>query len=155
MYSLITCGECEFCRAGDVTICPQHQIIGEHMNGGLAEYMLVPALNLIPKPANLSHVEVAALPVVAGTAWHMLITVARLQTGETVFIPGAGGGVASLGIQIAKHAGATVIASTSTGEKMAKASSWAPTTWSTIATRTGWSRFWRRPRAAASMWRKI
>ncbi len=121
MYSLITCGECEFCRAGEPTICPQHQIIGEHMNGGLAEYMLAPALNLIPKPANLSHVEVAALPVVAGTAWHMLITVARLQAGETVFIPGAGGGVASLGIQIAKYAGATVIASTSTGAKIAKA----------------------------------
>ncbi len=121
MYSLVTCGECEFCRAGEVTVCPQHKIIGEHMNGGLAEYMLVPARNLIAKPKNLSHVEVAALPVVAGTAWHMLITIARLQAGETVFIPGAGGGVASMGIQIAKNAGATVIASTSTPEKMAKA----------------------------------
>ncbi len=121
LYSLITCGECEFCRAGDVTVCPQHQIIGEHSDGGLAEYMLAPARNLIPKPANLSHVEVAALPVVAGTAWHMLITIARLGAGETVFIPGAGGGVASLGIQIAKLAGASVIASTSTAEKMTKA----------------------------------
>ena len=121
LYSLVTCGDCEFCRAGDVTICPEHQIIGEHRNGGLAEYMLAPARNLIAKPKRLSHVEVAALPVVAGTAWHMLITIARLQAGETVFIPGAGGGVASMGIQIAKHAGATVIASTSTAEKMAKA----------------------------------
>ncbi len=121
LYSLVTCGDCEFCRAGEVTVCPQHQIIGEHMNGGLAEYMLAPARNLIAKPRRLSHVEVAALPVVAGTAWHMLITVARLQAGESVFIPGAGGGVASMGIQIAKLAGATVIASTSTAEKMAKA----------------------------------
>lgn len=121
MYSLITCGDCEFCRAGEVTVCPRHQIIGEHMDGGLAEYMLAPARNLIPKPASLSHIEVAALPVVAGTAWHMLVTVARLQAGESVFIPGAGGGVASLGIQIAKLAGASVIASTSTPEKMAKA----------------------------------
>ena len=121
MYSLITCGECEFCRAGEVTVCPQHKIIGEHMNGGLAEYLVVPARNLIAKPKHLSHVEVAALPVVAGTAWHMLITIARLQAGETVFIPGAGGGVASMGIQIAKYAGATVIASTSTPEKMAQA----------------------------------
>ena len=121
MYSLITCGECEFCRAGEVTVCPQHKIIGEHMNGGLAEYLVVPARNLIAKPKQLSHVEVAALPVVAGTAWHMLITIARLQAGETVFIPGAGGGVASMGIQIAKYAGATVIASTSTPEKMAQA----------------------------------
>ena len=121
LYSLVTCGDCEFCRAGEVTVCPQHQIIGEHSNGGLAEYMLAPARNLIAKPKNLSHVEVAALPVVAGTAWHMLITVARLQAGETVFIPGAGGGVASMGIQIAKYAGARVIASSSTERKMAQA----------------------------------
>ena len=121
LYGLVTCGDCEFCRAGDITICPQHQIIGEHSNGGFAEYMVAPARNLIPKPPNLSHIEVAALPVVCMTAWHMLITMARLQAGETVFIPGAGGGVASIGIQIAKHAGATVIASTSTAEKMHKA----------------------------------
>ncbi len=120
-YSLVTCGDCEFCRAGEVTVCPQHRIIGEHMNGGLAEYVVAPARNLIAKPERLTHVEVAALPVVSMTAWHMLITVARLQAGETVFIPGAGGGVASMGIQIAKHAGAAVIASTSTPEKMARA----------------------------------
>ena len=120
-YSLVTCGDCEYCRDGYVTVCPQHRIIGEHMNGGLAEYTVVPARNLIKKPRNLTHIEVAALPVVTMTAWHMLITVARLQAGETVFIPGAGGGVASMGIQIAKHAGATVIASTSTPEKMERA----------------------------------
>lgn len=120
-YSLVTCGNCEFCRAGDVTVCPRHKIIGEHMNGGLAEYTVVPARNLIPKPKNLTHIETAALPVVSMTAWHMLITVARLQAGETVFIPGAGGGVASMGIQIAKQAGATVIASSSTPAKMRRA----------------------------------
>lgn len=120
-YSLVTCGECEFCRDGEVTVCPQHKIIGEHTNGGLAEYIVAPARNLIEKPENLTHVEVAALPVVSMTAWHMLISVARLQAGETVFIPGAGGGVASMGIQIAKHAGATVIASTSTAVKVERA----------------------------------
>ena len=121
LYSLLTCGDCEYCRQGDLTVCAQHQIIGEHVNGGLAEYMVAPARNLIAKPTNLSHVEVAALPVVAMTAWHMLISVAGLQAGETVFIPGAGGGVASMGIQIAKHAGAKVYASTSTPEKMKQA----------------------------------
>ena len=121
LYSLVTCGDCEYCRQGDLTVCPHHQIIGEHLNGGLAEYVTAPARNLIAKPTNLSHVEVAALPVVAMTAWHMLISVARLQAGETVFIPGAGGGVASMGIQIAKQAGAVVYASTSTPEKMEKA----------------------------------
>ncbi len=120
-YSLVTCGECEFCRDGAITVCPQHKIIGEHTNGGLAEYIVVPARNLIAKPDNLTHIEVAALPVVSKTAWHMLIGVAHLQAGETVFIPGAGGGVASMGIQIAKYAGATVIASTSTAEKTERA----------------------------------
>ncbi len=121
LYSLVTCGDCEYCRQGDVTVCAQHRIIGEHLNGGLAEYVVVPARNLIPKPINLSHVEVAALPVVAMTAWHMLISVAGLQAGETLFIPGAGGGVASMGIQIGKYAGAKVYASTSTPEKMEQA----------------------------------
>jgi len=121
LYSLVTCGDCEYCRQGDVTVCARHRIIGEHLNGGLAEYVVVPARNLIPKPVNLSHVEVAALPVVAMTAWHMLISVAGLQAGETLFIPGAGGGVASMGIQIGKYAGAKVYASTSTPEKMKQA----------------------------------
>jgi NADPH:quinone reductase-like Zn-dependent oxidoreductase len=121
VYSLVTCGECEFCRSGNITVCAEHKIIGEHINGGLAEYVIVPAYNLIPKPKNLSHIEVAALPVVTMTAWHMLVSVARLQAGETVFIPGAGGGVASIGIQIAKYAGARVYASTSTPEKIEKA----------------------------------
>lgn len=121
LYSLVTCGDCEYCRQGESTVCPQHQIIGEHLNGGLAEYVAVPARNLIAKPVNLSHVEAAALPVVAMTAWHMLISVARLQAGESLFVPGAGGGVASMGIQIGKHAGATVYASTSTPEKMKRA----------------------------------
>ena len=120
-YSLVTCRLCEYCRDGAVTVCQEHKIIGEHMNGGLAEYVVAPARNLIAKPPNLSHIEVAALPVVTMTAWHMLITVARLHAGETVFIPGAGGGVASMGIQIAKHAGAAVIASTSTPEKIKRA----------------------------------
>lgn len=121
VYPLVTCGVCEFCRQGDVTVCAKHQIIGEHINGGLAEYVVVPAHNLISKPSNLTHIETAALPVVGMTAWHMLISMAKVQAGESVFIPGAGGGVASIGIQIAKHAGATVYASTSTPEKMAAA----------------------------------
>ncbi len=121
VYPLITCGECEFCRRGEPTTCPDHQIIGEHVNGGLATYTVVPAANLIRKPANLSFIEAAALPVVAMTAWHMLITVGQLQVGEWALIQGAGGGVATLGIQIANYAGARVLATTSTPEKIAKA----------------------------------
>ena len=46
LYSLVTCSDCEYCRQGELTVCPQHQIIGEHLNGGLAEYVAAPARNL-------------------------------------------------------------------------------------------------------------
>jgi NADPH:quinone reductase-like Zn-dependent oxidoreductase len=121
VYPLVTCGECEFCRRGEPTTCPKHQIIGEHIDGGLAEYVVVPAANLIAKPAGLPFIEAAALPVVAMTAWHMLITVGQLRVGEWVLIVGAGGGVATMGIQIARHAGAKVLATTSSPEKAARA----------------------------------
>ena len=121
VYPLLTCGVCEYCRNGQPTTCPDHQIIGEHLDGGLAEYVVVPAANLLPKPVNLSFVEGAALPVVLMTAWHMLIRIGQLQAGETVLILGAGGGVASVGIQVARYAGARVLATTSTAEKMARA----------------------------------
>ena len=117
VYSLITCGVCEFCRKGEPTTCPEHQIIGEHVDGGLADYTVVPVANLLSKPVNLSFVEAAALPVVGMTAWHMLISVGQLQAGEDVLILGAGGGVASIGIQLARYAGARVFTTTSTPEK--------------------------------------
>jgi NADPH:quinone reductase-like Zn-dependent oxidoreductase len=121
VYPLVTCGICEFCRRGEPTTCPQHKIIGEHINGGLAEYTVVPAANLIRKPGNLSFVEAAALPVVAMTAWHMLVTIGGLKMNEYALILGAGGGVASFGIQLAREAGAKVIATTSSKEKLSRA----------------------------------
>ncbi len=121
VYSLITCGVCENCRRGEPTTCPEHRIIGEHIDGGLADYCVVPAANLLAKPANLTFVEAAAVPVVFMTAWHMLFSVGQLQIGEHVLIPGAGGGVASAGIQLAHHAGAVVYTTTSTQEKAEQA----------------------------------
>ncbi len=121
VYPLVTCGVCEFCRRGEPTTCPQHRIIGEHIDGGLATYTVVPAANLLPKPSTLSFTEAAALPVVAMTAWHMLITVGKLHVGEYALILGAGGGVASMGIQIARYAGAQVFTTTSTPDKAARA----------------------------------
>jgi NADPH:quinone reductase-like Zn-dependent oxidoreductase len=121
VYPEITCGVCESCRRGEPTTCPELRIIGEHVDGGLAEYMIAPAANLLCKPTRLSFIEAAALPVTLMTAWHMLITVGQLRAGETVLILGAGGGVASIGIQIARHAGARVLTTTSTPAKMAQA----------------------------------
>jgi NADPH:quinone reductase-like Zn-dependent oxidoreductase len=121
VYPLVTCGVCEFCRRGEPTTCPEHRIIGEHLDGGLATYTVVPADNLIPKPSALSFEAAAALPVVTMTAWHMLITVGHLRVGEYALILGAGGGVATMGIQIARQAGARVLATTSTAAKAEKA----------------------------------
>lgn len=121
VYPLVTCGRCAYCRAGEPTVCPEHKIFGEHLNGGLAEYVVVPDSTLLAKPARLSFVEAAAMPIVFMTAWHMLMTTARLSAGETALILGAGGGVASAGIQVARHAGARVLATTSTEEKATRA----------------------------------
>lgn len=121
VYPLVACGRCELCRRGLPTTCPEQRIIGEHRSGGLARFCVVPEANLLPKPAGLSFVEAAALPVVYMTAWHMLIEVGLLQAGENVLILGAGGGVASAGIQLARHAGARVLATTSREEKAARA----------------------------------
>ena len=115
------CGRCEWCRNGFPTICPEGRIHGESVNGGLSEYAVVAAANLLPKPATLSFVEAASLPIVLMTAWHMLVTVANLRPGETLLIPGAGGGVASMGIQVGRMLGATVYTTTSSEEKAARA----------------------------------
>ncbi|MCG8606458.1 zinc-binding dehydrogenase [bacterium] len=117
VYPLVVCNKCEFCRRGEPTTCPDHRIIGEHINGGLASYTVVPANNLLPKPPQLSFVEAAAIPVVFMTAWHMLISKGALQANEDVLVLGAGGGVASAGIQLARYFGARVLATSSSEEK--------------------------------------
>src|SRR6185436_3723021 len=79
------------------------------------------AVNVIPKPKNLSWEEAAALPLVTVTAWHMLVTRASVQPGEDVLVHAAGSGVGSIGIQIAKLRGARVIATASSDDKLRKA----------------------------------
>lgn len=114
-------GTCEWCRKGQQSLCVNYRIIGEHTNGGFAQYVAVPAANLVPIPDNFSFEQAAAVPLVFLTAWRALITRARLHAGESVLILGASGGAASAGIQIAKLAGAYVYAVTSSDEKAARA----------------------------------
>ena len=121
VFPQLYCGRCEWCRNGYPTICPEGRIHGESVNGGLSEYAIVSEKNLLPKPASLSFVAVASLPIVLMTAWHMLITVAKVRPGEALLIPGAGGGVASMGIQVGRMLGATVYTTTSTEEKAERA----------------------------------
>jgi len=117
----VSCGHCAACLAGHDNMCDEYDIIGYRLDGGYAELVAVPGLNLIPKPKNLSWAEAAALPLVTLTAWHMLVTRANVQPGEEVLIHAAGSGVGSVGIQIAKLRGARVFATAGSEEKLAKA----------------------------------
>jgi len=117
----VSCGHCVECLSGRDNMCLEYDIIGSGRDGGYAELLSVPGVNVIPKPKNLSWPEAAALPLVTLTAWHMLSTQARVQPGEDVLVHAAGSGVGSLGIQIAKLFGARVIATAGSDEKLAKA----------------------------------
>jgi NADPH:quinone reductase-like Zn-dependent oxidoreductase len=117
----VSCGHCAECLSGRDSMCDEYDIIGYRRDGGYAEFVAVPGINVIPKPGNLSWEEAAALPLVTLTAWHMLVARAHVQPGEDVLVHAAGSGVGSLGIQIAKLLGARVIATASSAEKLAKA----------------------------------
>jgi NADPH:quinone reductase-like Zn-dependent oxidoreductase len=111
----------EFTRRGEPTVSPGYRIIGEHMRGGLAQYVVVPARNLVKIPNEIDFPEAAAPLLVTLTAWRMLIKRGNLRAGESVLVVGAGGGVNSVAIQIAKMAGTTVYVVASNEEKGKKA----------------------------------
>jgi NADPH:quinone reductase-like Zn-dependent oxidoreductase len=117
----VSCGHCVECLAGRDNMCNEYDIIGYRRDGGYAQLLAVPGVNVIPKPKNLDWAEAAALPLVTLTAWHMLIARAQVQPGEDVLIHAAGSGVGSLGIQIAKLRGARVITTAGSDDKLAKA----------------------------------
>jgi NADPH:quinone reductase-like Zn-dependent oxidoreductase len=117
----VSCGHCEACLSGQDNLCREYDIIGYRRNGGYAEIVAVPGVNVIPKPSQLSWEEAAALPLVTVTAWHMLVTRANVQPGEDVLVHAAGSGVGSIAIQIAKLRGARVLTTASSDEKLAKA----------------------------------
>jgi len=118
---LVSCGKCPACIAGLDNHCRQATNLGYMIDGGCAEFVRAPEVNCLPYPANLNWEEAAAIPLVFQTAWHMLITRAQLQPGEDVLILGAGSGVGSAAIQVAKFLGARVIATAGAEEKLAKA----------------------------------
>ena len=117
----VSCGHCIECLRGQDNLCAEYDILGYRRDGGYAELVAVPGVNVIPKPLNLSWEEAAALPLVTVTAWHMLVTRANVQPGEDVLIHAAGSGVGSIGIQVAKLRGARVLATAGSDEKLAKA----------------------------------
>jgi NADPH:quinone reductase-like Zn-dependent oxidoreductase len=121
--SNIGCGHCGFCIAGQDNMCSEWELLGETIHGTYAEYVVVPANNIVAVPAGFSLHEAAAAALVFHTAWHSLIKRAHLRPGETVLIVGASGGVNTACIQVAKLAGATVYVIGSSTEKLELAES--------------------------------
>lgn len=117
----VSCGACAECSRGDDHLCRHYGILGEHRDGGCAEYAVVPARNLLPHPKGMEPAHAAAIPLVFLTAWHMVVVRAGVRPGDTVLVHAAGSGVSSAAIQIAKVLGARVLATAGSPAKCEKA----------------------------------
>ena len=109
--------EDEFTGRGEDCVSPGYHVLGEHQRGGAAEYIVLPAGGVASMPDHVDFAEAAAPLLVTLTAWRMLIHRALLRAGESVLVVGAGGGVNSMSIQVAKMAGAFVYAVASNEKK--------------------------------------
>jgi NADPH:quinone reductase-like Zn-dependent oxidoreductase len=117
----LSCGRCDACLDGRDNQCPRYDVLGSQSDGGYAEFVCVPARNVIPLPDAIGLVEAAAFPLTFVTAWHMLVTRARIRPGEDVLVLGAGSGVGQAAIQIAWLHGARVFATAGTEDKLGRA----------------------------------
>ena len=117
----ISCGDCEFCRDGEPTMCVDFHLLGEHVRGVHAEQAVVHEDNLVSVPEHVDWETAAAAPLVFQTAWRMLVTRAGLGPSESVLVLGASGGVGHAAVQIAEYVGAEVYATASSDEKLAYA----------------------------------
>ena len=115
------CGRCEFCERGEQSLCVTYGILGEHVHGGLAEYVKVAGDKVLKLPAHVKYEDAAAFILVNMTAWRMLVTQARLRAGEDLLVIGVGGGVSSTAVQIGKLCGARVWVTSSSDDKLARA----------------------------------
>jgi NADPH:quinone reductase-like Zn-dependent oxidoreductase len=117
-----SCGHCEFCLSGRDNHCKEYGIIGAQGGpGGYAELLRVPENCLLPLPGSLSFEEGAAYPLTFLTAWHMVMTLGGCGPDSTVLALGAGSGVGVAAIQVAKAAGAFVIATSTSADKLERA----------------------------------
>jgi len=112
---------CEYCLDGDQPLCPRYRILGEHTPGTMADYVVVPAVNVRAIPSTVSPEHAAAFTLTTLTAWRMIVSHARVQPGDNVLIWGIGGGVALAALQICKQIGARVWAVSSSDDKLRRA----------------------------------
>lgn len=118
LYPYDFCGRCRYCLAGNQPLCLRARIFGEHVDGTFTEIMSVPDRALVRLSTAADVPQAATLGVAYLTAWRMVLGKAPTGPGQTVFIQGAGGGVAYAAMQLARMAGARVIVSTSGEEKL-------------------------------------
>ena len=112
---------CEFCIAGEQSLCVRFRLLGEHLPGTLAEYVVVPATNIRRIPDGVSIEQAAAFTLATLTAWRMVVTRADVGPGDDVLIWGIGGGVSQAAMKIAKQRGARVWVTSGSDEKLAMA----------------------------------
>jgi NADPH:quinone reductase-like Zn-dependent oxidoreductase len=117
------CGQCDYCLSGWDNMCRNWHLLGETVRGTYAEYICLPVRHLYKLPDKFDFHSAAAAALVYQTAWHSLITRGHLSAGETVLIVGAGGGVNTASIQVAKLSGAQVIVVGSDAKKLSGAES--------------------------------
>jgi NADPH:quinone reductase-like Zn-dependent oxidoreductase len=114
------CNVCAACTTGQQNLCPQFTVLGYFNDGGNAEYVAVPRVNIVPIPTELTYDEAAAVPLVFLTAWHMLVSRCHIKPGDFVLVLGGGSGVGSAAIQICKLFNARVIATAGDEAKLEK-----------------------------------
>lgn len=117
----LSCRQCEQCLLGNDNLCRRFTMFGYAVDGGNSELLAAPEYSVIQIPDDLSFEEAAAAPLVFLTAWHMLMSRARLQPGEDVLVLAASSGVGQAAIQIAKMFQCRVIATAGGEEKLARA----------------------------------
>lgn len=117
VYHRKTCATCEWCLAGEETMCENNQKIGRDIPGGFAEYIVVPAETVDPIPDSMDFVTAGAYPSSFTTAWRMIVTTGELRPSERALILGASGGVGHACLQLSERLGAETYAATSTTEK--------------------------------------
>lgn len=117
VQSNLFCGSCEFCLAGEESLCLKGQLLGIQRDGGFAEMVVVPARTLVRLPSGVDFKASAALTLAGSTAMHMLTNRVHVQPGDWVLIMGGASGVGSAAIQIALQLGAYVIATASSDAK--------------------------------------